>query len=72
MAQTSVEQYRETDKTATAICQELDVTFLLEGGFQKYCAIMLHLKSQCPSSLSQPQPGYFLKNPPRQMDEVQF
>ncbi|KPL16604.1 MAG: hypothetical protein AMS23_09030 [Bacteroides sp. SM1_62] len=36
MARTSVEQYRETDKTATAICQELDVAFLLEGSFQKY------------------------------------
>ena len=36
MARTSVEQYRETDKTATTICQELDVAYLLEGSFQKY------------------------------------
>ncbi len=36
MARTSVEQYRETDKTATMICQELDVAYLLEGSFQKY------------------------------------
>jgi TolB-like protein/Tfp pilus assembly protein PilF len=36
MARTSVEQYRETDKTATIICEELDVAFLLEGSFQKY------------------------------------
>lgn len=35
-ARTSVEQYRETDKTATLICQELDVAYLLEGSFQKY------------------------------------
>ncbi len=33
---TSVEQYRKTDKTATTICQELDVAYLLEGSFQKY------------------------------------
>jgi TolB-like protein/AraC-like DNA-binding protein/tetratricopeptide (TPR) repeat protein len=33
---TSVEQYRETEKTSTIICQELDVKFLLEGSFQKY------------------------------------
>jgi TolB-like protein len=36
MARTSVQQYRETDKTATEICQELDVAYLLEGSFQKY------------------------------------
>jgi len=36
MARTSVEQYRVTDKTATVICQELDVAYLLEGSFQKY------------------------------------
>jgi TolB-like protein len=33
---TSVEQYRETDKTAIIICKELDVAYLLEGSFQKY------------------------------------
>ena len=36
MARTSVEQYRETHKTASIICQELDVAYLLEGSFQKY------------------------------------
>jgi len=36
LARTSVEQYRETDKTATMICRELDVAYLLEGSFQKY------------------------------------
>jgi TolB-like protein len=36
MSRTSVEQYRETDKTATVICQELDVAYLLEGSFQKH------------------------------------
>jgi len=36
MDRTSVEQYRETDKTATIICQELDVAYLLGGSFQKY------------------------------------
>ncbi len=36
MARTSVEQYRNTDKTATMICQELNVAYLLEGSFQKY------------------------------------
>ena len=36
MARTSVEQYRKTDKTATMICQELNVAYLLEGSFQKY------------------------------------
>ncbi len=34
MDRTSVEQYRETDKTTTIIAQELDVTYLLEGSFQ--------------------------------------
>jgi len=32
---TSVEQFRETEKTATEICQELGVAFLLEGEFHK-------------------------------------
>ena len=36
LARTSVEQYRETDKTASEICQELDVAYVLEGSFQKY------------------------------------
>jgi TolB-like protein/Tfp pilus assembly protein PilF len=36
MSRTSVEQYRETEKTATAISKELDVAFILEGSFQKY------------------------------------
>ena len=36
MARISVEQYRDTDKTATEICEELDVAFLLEGNFRKY------------------------------------
>jgi TolB-like protein len=36
MSRTSVEQYRESAKTATVICQELDVAYLLEGSFQKY------------------------------------
>jgi len=36
LARTSVEQYRETDKTATMICKELDVAYVLEGSFQKY------------------------------------
>jgi len=35
MSKTSVEQYRNTDKTITEICKELDVAFLLEGSFQK-------------------------------------
>ena len=30
----SVEQYRQTDKTAIQICKELDVAYLLEGSFQ--------------------------------------
>ena len=33
---TSVEQFRETDKTSTVICKELDVAYLLEGTFQIY------------------------------------
>jgi len=36
LSRTSVVQYRETDKTATEICQELDVAYVLEGSFQKY------------------------------------
>jgi TolB-like protein len=32
----SVEQYRTTDKTATEICQELDVGYLLLGRFRKH------------------------------------
>ncbi|TFH20710.1 MAG: hypothetical protein E4H10_16320, partial [Bacteroidia bacterium] len=36
MSRTSVEKYRETDKTATEICQELGVAYILEGSFQKY------------------------------------
>jgi TolB-like protein len=36
VSKTSVEQYRETDKTVNTICQELDVAYLLEGSFQKY------------------------------------
>jgi len=36
VSRTSVEQYRDTDKTANTICQELDVGYLLEGSFQKY------------------------------------
>jgi TolB-like protein len=36
MDRTSVEQYRGADKTSATICQELDVTYLLEGSFQKY------------------------------------
>jgi TolB-like protein/tetratricopeptide (TPR) repeat protein len=36
MSRTSVEQYRDTDKTVTEICEELDVAFLLEGNFRKY------------------------------------
>jgi serine/threonine-protein kinase len=36
ISRTSVEQYRDTDKTVSAICQELDVAYLLEGSFQKY------------------------------------
>ena len=36
MSSTSVQQYRNTDKTATEICEELGVSYLLEGRFQKY------------------------------------
>jgi len=36
MSRTSVEQYRETDKTSGVIGKELYVTYLLEGSFQKY------------------------------------
>ena len=36
ISRTSVEQYRETIKTASNICQELDVSYLLEGSFQKH------------------------------------
>jgi TolB-like protein/cytochrome c-type biogenesis protein CcmH/NrfG len=36
VSKTSVEQYRDTDKTVNTICQELDVAYLLEGSFQKY------------------------------------
>jgi len=36
MSRTSVEQYRETNKTATVIGRELDAMYLLEGSFQKY------------------------------------
>ena len=35
LSRTSVEQYRETRKTTRLIGQELDVTYLLEGSFQK-------------------------------------
>ena len=35
MSRTSVEQYRNTDKTVSEICGELDVAFLLEGSFLK-------------------------------------
>ncbi len=35
LARTSVEQYRETEKTASEICQELDISYLLEGSFLK-------------------------------------
>ncbi len=36
MSRTSVEQYRETDKTTIVIGEELNVAYLLEGSFQKY------------------------------------
>jgi len=36
MSRTSVEQYRETRKTANEIGKELNVEYLLEGSFQKY------------------------------------
>jgi TolB-like protein len=35
LSKTSVEQYRNTDKTVTEICGELDVAYLLEGSFLK-------------------------------------
>ncbi len=35
MSKTSVEQYRNTDKTVIEICGELNVAFLLEGSFLK-------------------------------------
>jgi len=36
LARTTSEKYRDTDKTATEICQELGVSFALEGSFRKY------------------------------------
>jgi TolB-like protein len=36
LSRISVEQYRTTDKTATEICQELDVGYLLVGRFRKH------------------------------------
>ena len=36
IARTSVAQYRDTEKTATEICGELGVGYVLEGSFQKY------------------------------------
>ena len=36
VSRTSVEQYRETDKTVSVICRELGVAYLLEGNFQKF------------------------------------
>jgi TolB-like protein len=36
MSRTSVEQYRGTTKTTRQIGKELDVTYLLEGSFQKF------------------------------------
>ena len=36
MSRTSVEQYRGTTKTTQQIGKELDVTYLLEGSFQKF------------------------------------
>ena len=36
VSRTSVEQYRETDKTVNTICRELGVAYLLEGSFQKF------------------------------------
>jgi TolB-like protein/AraC-like DNA-binding protein/Flp pilus assembly protein TadD len=35
VSRTSVEQYRESDKTAKVIGQELNVAYILEGSFQK-------------------------------------
>jgi serine/threonine protein kinase len=36
VSRTSVERYRDTDKSVNTICKELDVAYLLEGSFQKY------------------------------------
>ena len=36
ISRTSVEQYRDTKKTVSDICQELNVAYLLEGSFQKF------------------------------------
>lgn len=36
LSRTSVEKYRISDKTATEICRELEVGYILEGSFQKY------------------------------------
>ena len=36
MSRTSVEQYRDTDKTIPDICEELGVAYILEGSFQQY------------------------------------
>ncbi|MDX1284829.1 MAG: hypothetical protein R3182_07455, partial [Draconibacterium sp.] len=36
ISRTSVEQYRDTNKTINNICEELEVSYLLEGSFQKY------------------------------------
>jgi TolB-like protein/Flp pilus assembly protein TadD len=36
MSRTSVEQYRDKDRTSTVIGRELDVEYILEGSFQKY------------------------------------
>jgi tetratricopeptide (TPR) repeat protein len=36
LARRTSEKYRDTDKTATEICQELGVSFALEGSFRKY------------------------------------
>jgi serine/threonine protein kinase len=36
VSRTSMEQYRDTDKTVNTICRELGVAYLLEGSFQKY------------------------------------
>jgi TolB-like protein/Tfp pilus assembly protein PilF len=36
MSSTSVQKYRKTDKSATEICNELGVSYILAGRFQKY------------------------------------
>jgi TolB-like protein len=36
LSRTSVEQYRQTDKTSSVIGRELNVAYLLEGSFQKF------------------------------------